>query len=82
VAVGPSGAIYVTGDVGNVLYRIEALEPMPVIAPVAELPPAGSGGLRGQEEARVPTWWYGLGAGGAFLIAVSLAALSSARRRR
>ena len=34
VAVGPSGAIYVTGEIGNVLYRIEPLvgEP-PVIAP-------------------------------------------------
>ena len=24
VAVGPSGAIYVTGDISNVLYRIES----------------------------------------------------------
>jgi len=34
VAVGPSGAIYVTGDIGSVLYRIEPLEgEPPAIAP-------------------------------------------------
>jgi sugar lactone lactonase YvrE len=83
VAVGPSGAIYVTGDVGNVLYRIEALEEAPAAASApAALPAAGSGGLLGEEGSGLPTWWYVLAAGGTLLVLVGLAGMSINRGRR
>jgi len=67
VAVGQSGAIYVTGDIGNVLYRIEAVEEAPAIAPA---PPAtGDGGLQPRPESSVAAWWCALAAGGVLLLA-------------
>ena len=67
VAVGQSGAIYVTGDIGSVLYRIEAMEEAPVIAPA---PPAtGGGGLQPRPESSVAAWWCALAAGGVLLLA-------------
>ena len=68
VAVGPSGAIYVTGDIGSVLYRIEAVKEAPVIAPAA--PPAtGGGGLQPGPESSVAAWWCALAGGGVLLLA-------------
>jgi sugar lactone lactonase YvrE len=78
VAVGPSGAIYVTGDIGSVLYRIEAIEEPPAIAPA---PPAtGGGGLRPKSESGVVVWGSALAAGGALLLAAG--GCWYARRRR
>lgn len=57
VAVGPSGGIYVTGDVGNVLYRLE----WPAALPEAGVGPPAGGTLS--------TW---LGVGGLALVAVAL----------
>jgi sugar lactone lactonase YvrE len=57
VAVGPSGGIYVTGDVANVLYRLEW---------PAALPEAGVGPPAGET---LPAW---LGVGGLALVAVAL----------
>jgi sugar lactone lactonase YvrE len=83
VAVGPSGTIYVTGDIGNVLYRIEAVEEPPVVAPPRSLPAAGSGGLLTEQGSGAATWWYALAAGGgALLVLVGLAALGITRSRR
>jgi sugar lactone lactonase YvrE len=82
VAVGPSGTIYVTGDVGNVLYRIEAVEEPPAIVPARQLPATGSGGLLTEQGSGVPVWWYALAAGGALLAAGGLAGLAKARGRR
>lgn len=82
VAVGPSGTIYVTGDTGSVLYRIEALEEAPVITPPRSLPATGSGGALADEGSGVPSWWYALAAGGALLAAGGLAGLAKARSRR
>lgn len=82
VAVGPSGAIYVTGDMASVLYRIEAVEAAPVTAPARQLPAAGSAGLQAGQGTGVPTWWYALMAGGAVLIMGGLAGLAKARSRR
>jgi glucose/arabinose dehydrogenase len=67
VAVGPSGAIYVTGDIGGVLYRIEAVEEAPVIA--AAPPATGGGGLQPRPESSVAAWWCALAAGGVLLLA-------------
>lgn len=80
VAVGPSGAIYVAGDVGNVLYRIEPLEEAPLV--VAAPPAVGSGGLLAEEGSGVATWWYALAAGGALLVVAGLAGVAKARTRR
>jgi DNA-binding beta-propeller fold protein YncE len=67
VAVGQSGAIYVTGDIGSVLYRIEAMEEAPMIAPA---PPAtGDGGLQPRPKSIVAAWWCALAAGGVLLLA-------------
>ncbi len=78
VAVGPSGAIYVTGDIGSVLYRIEAVEEAPAIAPAA--PPAtGGGGLQPGPDSSIAAWWCALAAGGVLLLAGGVWA---ARRRR
>jgi sugar lactone lactonase YvrE len=82
VAVGPSGTIYVTGDIANVLYRIEAVEEPPVIASPRQLPATGSGGVLGEEGSSLPTWWYALAAGGTLLIMGGLAGQRRARRRR
>jgi sugar lactone lactonase YvrE len=82
VAVGPSGTIYVTGDIGNVLYRIEAVEGAPVMAPARQLPAAGSGGLLTEQDNGVPTWWYALMATGTVLFMGGLAGLAKARSRR
>jgi sugar lactone lactonase YvrE len=82
VAVGPSGTIYVTGDIGNVLYRMEAVQELPVIAPAWQLPATGSAGLRAGQGAGVPTWSYALMAGVAVLIMGGLAVLAKARSRR
>jgi len=82
VAVGPSGTIYVTGDIGNVLYRMEPVQEPPVIAPARQLPATGSAGLRAGQGARVPTWCYALMASGAVLIMGGLAVLAKARSRR
>jgi LPXTG-motif cell wall-anchored protein len=77
VAVGPSGAIYVTGDIGSVLYRIEAVKEAPVMAPA---PPAtGGGGLQPGPQSSVAAWWWALAAGGVLLLA---AGGWYARRRR
>jgi len=83
VAVGPSGTIYVTGDIGNVLYRIEAVEEAPVmVPPPAALPAAGSGGLLSKQGSGVPVWWYLLAGGGALLVLAGLAGLGMTRSRR
>jgi sugar lactone lactonase YvrE len=82
VAVGPSGTIYVTGDKANVVYRIEAAEEAPVMAPARQLPAAGSGGLLAEQDSGVPTWWYALMATGALLFVGGLAALAKARSRK
>jgi sugar lactone lactonase YvrE len=82
VAVGPSGTIYVTGDIGNVLYRVEAVEEAPVMAPARQLPAAGSGGLLTEQGGGVPSWWYALMATGAVLFLSGLAGLARARSRR
>jgi DNA-binding beta-propeller fold protein YncE len=82
VAVGPSGTMYVTGDIGNVLYRIEAVEEVPAIAPApAALPAAGSGGLLTEQGSGVPTWWYALAAGAAGSAVLLAAGAWYARRR-
>jgi DNA-binding beta-propeller fold protein YncE len=83
VAVGPSGAIYVTGDKANVLYRIEAVEEAPPVAAApAALPAAGSGGLLTEQGSGVPIWWYALAGGGALLVLAGLAGLGMTRSRR
>jgi sugar lactone lactonase YvrE len=82
VAVGPSGTIYVTGDIGNVLYRIEAVEEAPVMPPAQQLPAAGSGGLLAEQDGGVPAWGYALMATGAVLFMAGLAGLAKARSRR
>jgi sugar lactone lactonase YvrE len=82
VAVGPSGAIYVTGDKANVLYRIEAVEEAPPVAAApAALPAAGSGGLLTEQGSGVPIWWYALAGGGALLVLAGLAGLGMTRSR-
>jgi sugar lactone lactonase YvrE len=83
VAVGPSGAVYVTGDIGNVLYRIEGVvEPPPVaLAPVTAPPVTGSGGLKAEGDGGAATWWYGLAAGGALVALGGLAGLARGHRR-
>jgi sugar lactone lactonase YvrE len=83
VAVGPSGAIYVTGDIGNVLYRVEPLEEAPSVAAApAALPSGGSGGLLGEEGSGAPVWCYALAAGGALLVVGGLVRLGITRGRR
>jgi sugar lactone lactonase YvrE len=68
VAVGPSGAIYVTGDIGSVLYRIEAVKEASAVAPAA--PPAtGGGGLQPGPDSSIAAWWCTLAAGGVLLLA-------------
>ena len=82
VAVGPSGAIYVTGDKANVLYRIEAVEEEPETAPAVGLPSAGSGGLLTEQGSGVPIWWYALAGGGILLVLGGLVGLRSTGNRR
>jgi DNA-binding beta-propeller fold protein YncE len=76
VAVGQSGAIYVTGDIGSLLYRIEAVEEAPVVA--AAPPATGGGGPQPGPESSVAAWWCALAAGGVLLLAGGVWA---ARRR-
>lgn len=83
VAVGPSGTVYVTGDIGNVLYRIEALDEAPAITPVRQLPSTGSGTRLTEQGGGVLAWWYALAAGGALLLAAGgIVGLAKARGRR
>ncbi|MGB6837193.1 MAG: alpha/beta fold hydrolase [Dehalococcoidia bacterium] len=50
--------------------------------PAPAMPAAGSNGLLAKEKSGVATWWYALAAGGALLVMVGLAGLSTARSRR
>lgn len=51
-------------------------------APAGALPAAGSGGLLGEEDGSVPTWWYALAGTGALLVLAGLAGLGVTRGRR
>jgi len=87
VAVGPSGAVYVTGDTGNLLYRIEgvveplAASPSPTTAVKTATPTVGGAGSASDSSR---PWWPFAVAGGAAVAAVVAVAAGAwyARRRR
>jgi hypothetical protein len=67
---------------GDIPAAVAAEAPPEVVAPAAELPPAGSGGFLGEDGGGIPNRWYALAAGGVLLIISALAAQRIVRRRR